>query len=151
MVARDEERAIGFSASEPVKLEIPSRPEYILLARLIVSGVGRAAGLNADDIYDLKLAVTEAVTNVIRHANVESFEIEYHLMQGAVEVSVTDAGGGFDVESFERGAGTSGGFGLAVIRSLVDELSLNSSGTGTRLRMLRRAAEERTSSAGGDI
>lgn len=128
-------------------LEIPSEPEYILLARLVVSGVGRAAGLGPDDVYDLKLAVTEAVTNVIRHAAVESFEIEYRVYPGAVEVSVTDSGGGFNTEEFERQPGVYGGFGLAVIRSLVDEINLNSSGDGTQLRILRRSSEASASAS----
>jgi anti-sigma regulatory factor (Ser/Thr protein kinase) len=35
--------------------------------------------------------------------------------------------------------GEHGGFGLAVIRSLVDEVILDSSPEGTRLKMIRRA------------
>ena len=62
---------------EPVYLRIPSRAEYVLLARLVVSSVGQLAGFGAEDIYDLKLAVTEAVTNVIRHAAVNELRIEY--------------------------------------------------------------------------
>jgi serine/threonine-protein kinase RsbW len=148
----DRERVIDIGSPEPVVLEIPSQPEYILLARLVVSGVGQAAGLAPSDIYDLKLAVTEAVTNVIRHAAVDSFEIEYRALDGAVEVSVTDAGGGFNADEFKRAPDGAGGFGLAVIRSLVDEFSLNSSsGGGTRLRMVRRAAEESSASAGAEI
>ncbi len=52
---------------------------------------GRLAGLEPEEVYDLKLAVTEAVTNVIRHASVESYEIEYRVLPLGVEVSVTDA------------------------------------------------------------
>lgn len=132
--------------SKPVVLEIPSRAEYILLARLTVAGVGQAAGLGADSIYDLKLAVTEAVTNVIRHAAVDSFQVEYRVLRDAVEVTVTDAGGGFNVEELTGKPGEYGGFGLTVIRSLVDELVLDTTaGGGTRLKMVRRAEEKRAS------
>lgn len=132
--------------SKPVVLEIPSRAEYILLTRLTVAGVGQAAGLGADSIYDLKLAVTEAVTNVIRHAAVDSFQVEYRVLRDAVEVTVTDAGGGFNVEELTGKPGEYGGFGLTVIRSLVDELVLDTTaGGGTRLKMVRRAEEKRAS------
>ena len=134
-----EGRGIGFS--EPISLRIPSRSEYALIARLVVSQVGQAAGFGAEDVYDLKLAVTEAVTNVIRHAAVDSFEIEYRASPEVVEVTVTDGGGGFEADEPMPAPGHEGGFGLAVIRSLVDEVVLDSvSGGGTRLRMVRRAA-----------
>ncbi|MGH3086880.1 MAG: ATP-binding protein [Rubrobacteraceae bacterium] len=136
--------------TEPLKLRVPSSSEYVLIARLVVAHVGQVAGFGPEEIYDLKLAVTEAATNVIRHAAVDSFDIEYRALPGAVEVTVTDAGGGFDVKernpSPEDGQG---GFGLSVIRNLVDEMIIDSSaGGGTRLRMLRRAGASAEASNG---
>jgi serine/threonine-protein kinase RsbW len=61
-----------FRVSDPISLTLPSSPGYVLLARLVVAQVGRLAGFGPEDVYDLKLAVTEAATNVIRHAAVES-------------------------------------------------------------------------------
>jgi serine/threonine-protein kinase RsbW len=101
---------------------------------------GRLAGLEPDEVYDLKLAVTEAVTNVIRHAAVDYFQVEYKILPGAVEITVVDRGGGFDVEGLTEKPGEHGGFGLAVIRSLVDEVVLDSTaGGGTHLKMVRYA------------
>jgi serine/threonine-protein kinase RsbW len=130
----------GSGFSDPISLTLPSSPEYVLLARLVMGQAGRLAGLEPEEIYDLKLAVTEAVTNVIRHAFVESYEIEYKILPSGVEVSVTDAGGGFSVADLAGEPDEHGGFGLAVIRNLVDELVLDSTkGGGTRLKMIRRA------------
>jgi anti-sigma regulatory factor (Ser/Thr protein kinase) len=56
-----------------------------------------------------------------------------------VEISVIDTGGGFDVGDLTEEPGEHGGFGLAVIRSLVDEVVLDSSTDGTRLKMIRHA------------
>lgn len=128
--------------SEPISLRIPSRAEYVMLARLVVSQVGQFAGFDTEDVYDLKLAVTEAATNVIRHAAVDSFEIEYRASPGVVEITVSDAGGGFEVEGLNGAPGEQGGFGLSVIRNLADEVLLDSTvGGGTRLRIIRRLAE----------
>ncbi|WP_273843739.1 ATP-binding protein [Rubrobacter calidifluminis] len=138
---RSESRA-GRGFSEPVSLKLPSHPEYILLARLVVARIGQLAGFGPEDVYDLKLAVTEAATNVIRHASVDSFEIEYFARPGFVEITVMDEGGGFDVEDLTRSPDGEGGFGLAVIRGLVDEVILNSTPEGTRLKMIRRLQEE---------
>jgi serine/threonine-protein kinase RsbW len=124
---------------EPVSLVLPSSAEYVMLARLVAGQVGRLAGFEPEDIYDLKLAVTEAVTNVIRHAAVESYEVEFRALPSAVEVTVTDTGGGFQASDIPREPDDRGGFGLTVIENLVDELVLESEGEGTRIRMLRRA------------
>jgi serine/threonine-protein kinase RsbW len=124
---------------DPISLTLPSSPEYVLLARLVMGQAGRLAGLEPDEVYDLKLAVTEAVTNVIRHASVESYEIEYRMLPSGIEVSVTDTGGGFSIADLTAEPGEHGGFGLAVIRNLVDELVLDSTRDGgTRLKMIRR-------------
>ncbi|RZH69923.1 ATP-binding protein, partial [Staphylococcus aureus] len=69
------------------------------------------------DIYDLKLAVTEAVTNVIRHAAVESYEVEFKVLRDAVEVTVTDTGGGLQVSELPKEPDDQGGFGLTVIEN----------------------------------
>ena len=131
----------GVDSSLPISLKIPSRAEYVLLARLVVAQVGQMAGFGPEAVYDLKLAVTEAATNVIRHAAVGDFEIEYRASPRVVEITVTDTGGGFNVEDLARAPDEPGGFGLAVIRNLVDEVALDSTqGGGTRLTMIRRAA-----------
>lgn len=129
-----------FEDSEPIVLEIPSSAEYILLGRLVVSCAGQLAGFSPEDVYDLKLAVTEAATNVVRHAEVGSFRIEYRVLPGAVEVTVTDAGGGFDIEELSGKPGEHGGFGLAVIRGLVDDVTVDSTAEGTCLKMARSAS-----------
>jgi serine/threonine-protein kinase RsbW len=129
----------GSGISEPIVLELPSSSEYLLLARLVVSCAGQLAEFEPEDVYDLKLAVTEAATNVIRHTTVGSFQVEYKVLPGTVEITVVDRGGGFDVEKLTEEPSEDGGFGLAVIRSLVDEVVLNSSTEGTRLKMIRRA------------
>ena len=132
----------GLRFSDPVSLTLPSSPEYVLLARLVVAQVGRLAGFGAEDVYDLKLAVTEAATNVIRHAAVENYQIEYRVLPRTVEITVIDTGGGFNAADLTRAPDGHGGFGLAVIRDLVDELVLDSTrGGGTRLKMIRHASE----------
>lgn len=130
----------GFGFLEPIVLEVPSSSEYVLLARLVVSCVGQLAGFEPEDVYDLKLAVTEATTNVVRHAEVDSFKIEYRALPQMVEITVVDEGGGFDIKEAASGPGEQGGFGLAVIQNLVDEMILDSTAEGgTRLKMIRRA------------
>jgi serine/threonine-protein kinase RsbW len=124
---------------DPVSLTLPSSAEYVMLARLVAGQVGRLAGFEPEDVYDLKLAVTEAVTNVIRHAAVDAYDVEYRVIGQTVEVTVTDRGGGFRRSDLSAEPDEQGGFGLTVIENLVDELVLDSKGDGTRMKMVRRA------------
>ena len=51
-----------------MQLTIPARAEYIALCRLALSGIGRARPLPEEVLADLKLALTEAASNSVRHA-----------------------------------------------------------------------------------
>jgi hypothetical protein len=46
-----------------VRLRIPARAEYVALARLALSGLADIAALPEELVADLKLALTEAVSN----------------------------------------------------------------------------------------
>lgn len=127
-----------------VQLAIPARAEYIALCRLALTGVARLRGVADDLIADLKLALTEACTNSIRHAypgGAGTVEVRYELAGDRISVEVVDRGPGFDPESRARGEGPldEGGLGIAIIRALVDELEIDSGdgGSGSRLRFTK--------------
>lgn len=48
-----------------VRLEVPARPGYVLLARLALAAVCRLTPLGHEDVADLKLAVTEAANSLV--------------------------------------------------------------------------------------
>lgn len=51
-----------------VTLEIPAKAEYLVLCRLALAGLLRDLDFSEEAISDLKLALTEACSNSIRHA-----------------------------------------------------------------------------------
>jgi serine/threonine-protein kinase RsbW len=51
--------------SRDVALTIPARPDYLVLARLALSAVCRLTPLSAEEIADLKLAITEAANDFV--------------------------------------------------------------------------------------
>jgi serine/threonine-protein kinase RsbW len=53
------------SDSRDVALTIPARPDYLVLARLALSAVCRLTPLSAEEIADLKLAITEAANDFV--------------------------------------------------------------------------------------
>jgi serine/threonine-protein kinase RsbW len=126
-----------------VRLTIPAKAEYVLLGRLALSGITRLRPLEDETVNDLKLAVTEACTNSVRHAYGEtsgSVDIVYELHDDRLVVEVSDEGTGFDPNRLEdSGELTEGGLGIAIIRALVDEFEVSerSDGRGSSLRFVK--------------
>jgi serine/threonine-protein kinase RsbW len=128
-----------------VRLTIPAKAEYITLVRLALSGLSTFRPLDEETLGDLKLAVTEACSNSVRHAyrdgRAGSVEVVYELHPDRLVVEVSDDGEGFPLEQAAPVGGTlpEGGLGIAIIRELADELELGSreSGKGSRLRFVK--------------
>ena len=51
-----------------LQLHLPARAENVAVIRHALGGLGDALGLDPGDLADMKLAVTEACTNVVMHA-----------------------------------------------------------------------------------
>jgi serine/threonine-protein kinase RsbW len=129
-----------------VRLTIPAKAEYITLVRLALSGLSQLRPLSDETLGDLKLAVTEACSNSVRHAyrdgRAGAVEIIYELHPDRLVVEVCDEGEGF--ANSERMPATDrtlieGGLGIAIIRELADELELGpgAGGKGSRLRFVK--------------
>jgi serine/threonine-protein kinase RsbW len=129
-----------------VRLRVPARAEYIGLARLALSGLADIVTLPDELLADLKLALTEAVSNSVRHAYADGagfVSIAYELSGEALAVEVVDDGKGFDPERpppLEGEELTEGGLGIAIIRAIADEFELQSQPgvRGSRLRFVKR-------------
>jgi serine/threonine-protein kinase RsbW len=133
------------SRARLVRLRIPAKAEYITLVRLALSGLSQFRPLSDETLGDLKLAVTEACSNSVRHAYRDgregSVDIVYELHPDRLVVEVADDGDGFAAvgERSDDGTLNEGGLGIAIIRELADELELGprSEGHGSRLRFVK--------------
>ena len=132
-----------------IELRIAARAENVALARLTLSGVAAAAGAPPDVVADLKLAVSEACTNAIQHAYAGERRDEGRSSFGSssrsesCSVEVEDEGAGFELVtrgSWEDGerAGRGLGMGLTIVRSVTDELEIESGGKGSRVAFSKR-------------
>src|SRR5436190_23586658 len=107
-----------------IHLRIPAKPEYITLCRLALTGLGQLRAIADDTMADLKLALTEAVSNSVRHAygpeGRGSVDVVYELHPDRLGIEVVDDGEGFDPdEEPELTSGeelSEGGLGIASIR-----------------------------------
>ena len=125
-----------------VRLTIPARAEYITLCRLALTGIARLRALPDELLADLKLALTEAASNSVRHAyggdHAGVVDISYELLPDRLVIEVTDEGEGFDPNEADGPADelSEGGLGIAIIRAIADEVEIGSQpgGRGSRLR-----------------
>lgn len=133
-----------------VTLRIPAKAEYITLCRLALTGLGQLRDIGDDTMADLKLALTEAVSNSVRHAygpdGDGSVDVRYELHPDRLGIEVVDDGAGFDPDAPDEppvadGEELSeGGLGIAIIKSIADEFELRSSpgSRGSTLRFVKK-------------
>jgi serine/threonine-protein kinase RsbW len=127
-----------------VRLTIPAQPEYITLCRLALTGIAHIRDLPEETVADLKLAITEACSNSVRHAYPGGdglVEILYELQPDRLVVEVCDDGRGFRLDTGDEDGEEQeeGGLGIAIIRALADELEAGprTEGSGSRLRFVK--------------
>ncbi len=127
-----------------VELEIPSSPEYVAIVRQAVEGIARRMDFDDVQIDDLKLAVGEACTNAVRHGCVrdglQHVAVRCTVMNEGLSVEIRN-----DIEDCELpdvpvtpDVTREGGFGLYMIRKLMDEVDIVWEPETAVVRMLKR-------------
>ena len=122
--------------SSDVRLTLPARPENVAVIRHVLGAFAEALQLPADLVEDMRLAVTEACTNVVRHA--------YHDGEpGPIDVVIRPNGDKLDLIVSDQGAGigpspdlAGPGLGLPLIAAVAESVKIEpGSPRGSRLAM----------------
>ena len=126
-------------------LTFPALPEYVREVRIALEDFLRQTGVNNETALDLIAAVSEACTNAVRYAYADKsgdMEVKFELGTQGVTVTVTDYGCGFDPKNPPRRPLSDTdihlGVGLQLIRTLVDEMNIQSSSKGTVITLLKK-------------
>lgn len=128
---------------DSIKLTLPTKPEYVSLARLTIASVANNMGFSIGDVEDLKVAVSEACTNALNHSkNTDTtYDLTYVVENNKLVFTVTDRGIGFEPETVAKpdlNGQQLGGFGLFIIKSLMDRVEIVSErGSGTSITMVK--------------
>lgn len=119
-----------------LRLTVPARPENVALARHVLDALAKALAVPAPRVDDLRLAVTEAVTNVVRHAyegREGPLEVVMRPREDELQVVVTDFGRGTGPSPDVAGPG----LGMPLMAALADRLDVERlPGAGTRLELV---------------
>jgi serine/threonine-protein kinase RsbW len=118
-----------------IRLTLPARPENVAVVRHVLGALADVLNLSEVLRDDMRLAVTEACTNVVRHA--------YPGEEGTIDVVVRPQGDALQVVVSDSGQGvgssldTEGpGLGMPLIAALADSLEIERGrGSGSRLVM----------------
>lgn len=113
-----------------ITLCLPRDAETVKIARDIAVTALLRLGVTEDCAEDIRLALSEACTNVILHSRADDeYEVRLQVDQRSCQVRVVDAGRGFDVAklaSTRPDPASPGGRGVILMRALVDSTDFHS-------------------------
>src|SRR5437879_13286284 len=73
---------------------LPAQPRYVSLARALLRVTAAHAGFTDGQTFDVSVAMSEAYTNVIVHANTSWIRLRYAVQPRGLTVEAEDGGGG---------------------------------------------------------
>lgn len=129
--------------SDRISLTLPTKSEYVSVARLTASVMANNMGFDIESIEDIKVAVGEACNNAVLHgAGEDEFSISFIVENSEIEIEVHDSGNGFSIEAYNEpdllNPGENG-LGIFIMKSLMDDVTVNSEvGKGTKIRMIKK-------------
>jgi serine/threonine-protein kinase RsbW len=131
--ARRKARVDAKGTYSAVKLVTPAEPSTVTALRHRATGFAAENGADAELIGDVAIAVSEAITNVVKYAyGPEGGTVEFSASadKGWLEIRVRDQGNGFS-----SGNSSGLGLGLTLIADLCTDLAISQESTGTEVRM----------------
>lgn len=127
-----------------LKFSVPGKPEYVGTIRLAVSSLANCVGFDIEAVEDIKVAVSEACTNVVCHGKInrdECYEVACEIGEERIIISIIDRAGGYDMSQYQRPVMDDlkeGGLGIFIIKALMDEVDIFSEiGMGTSIKMVK--------------
>jgi anti-sigma regulatory factor (Ser/Thr protein kinase) len=122
-----------------VRLTMPARPEGVAVVRQALAGIADALDFDTAVLADMKMAVSEACTNVVVHAYEDSdgiLEVDMLADDQGLTIRVRDYGSGIHPQVAPTREVPALGLGLPLIAALSDSFELHgSAGQGTEVRM----------------
>lgn len=133
-------------AYDLISMNMSVNPDFISVIRLTLSGVASRIGFSLDDIEDMKVCVSEACTNAIKHSKKDEFQVKFYVYPDRLTIEVLDDGIGYDIDSLAspdlKNPKTSG-LGIFIIKTLMDEVEIKSCDKcGTIIKMTKLVGVE---------
>lgn len=124
-----------------LELSLPRDARFVGLLRNVAGCVFEDVGAPEDVVDDIRIALSEACANAVRHAiGSNEYSVAFTVDAQGCTIDVIDLGPGFDfpLEPSDDGgpdAETETGRGLMLIRALVDDLQFTRQQDGTSVTL----------------
>jgi serine/threonine-protein kinase RsbW len=121
---------------------LPRDAETVALVRAVAGEFLRTFGVQSDCIEDIRLAVSEACTNVVLHTGSDDdYEVRVHLDENACSIVVRNTGDGFDASALDGvrpDLMSARGRGVVIMRAVMDSVGFDSEPElGTVVHLMR--------------
>ena len=133
-------------SSPEVELKLPVLPDMELSATKTAEIVAKHMELSEEKSAEISMALIEACINAFEHSESnKQIEIHFRIKGDELEIQVTDKGKGFDqskvkIPKIEEKIGSDHkrGWGLQLIKELMDTVEFESSSEGTTVTMTKK-------------
>jgi serine/threonine-protein kinase RsbW len=150
-----EERRTGEPppGAEPLEFELvlPMKADTEVVAARVAEEVAAYASLDKDTVDRIKMALIEACINAFEHSGAQSGKVRlrYVLSPEKIELFVQDEGKGFRGGGGGEESKRNRGWGLKLIRELVDDVEISTGDRGTTVRMVKYLGSEPSGEGAG--
>ena len=122
-----------------VSLTLLRSAQHVGVARDLVAAGMRRLGAPDEVLDDMCVVVSEAASNVVRHAlDCDEYHVAVKLQEGACELTVSCAGPEFAPSTAMAAALADSGRGLALMQSMTDTMTITHDSGHTTVLLTRR-------------
>jgi serine/threonine-protein kinase RsbW len=115
--------------NEEFRMEVPSEPQYVSVARLAIAGLVSHARIPAEDIEDIKICLSEACNSIIQTPGTrpeEQINIRCHVTDDGLRLKVQAPNAALDKRMWSK----ENGMGKMFVERFMDEVKYSRSWDG---------------------